>query len=114
MRFFLCLFAVFTMAVVFYSQTPPQPRAIHELLSPGQPRSDLQQIGLTSNLTPGTPIYFRTNLTSSGTIRKQSPNHTFENGEIAPALLIRWNDGSERWINRNLLTKTLVGPQAKS
>ena len=89
-------------------QNPPLPQSIADPLPRNLRETNLRRIGEEGPLQNGASVIFRTGYSSAGSVTGYHPSYLFPDGEICPALRIRWSDGRTEWVKRKRLRKAFT------
>ena len=74
-------------------------------LNPGETNPPLGLVGTNWPLPEGAALYWRTNQATYGIVLKSRDNFLTAPDQVAKAVLVKWEDGTEDWILFDLLEK---------
>lgn len=70
---------------------------------------ETQKIPEVKEITPGSLVYYpHAKNRPFGKVAEVDPKHEFADGEIAPAVLIRFKTGTETWVRLSLMKTFLI------
>jgi hypothetical protein len=114
MKAFLVLLVIAALFLRLAVEKAPAAQRIHEPLSEGTLHLALRKIGHRAPMETGAPIIFRTNYSAAGVVKGFNPSFRFDDGEIASAVLVRWNHGLIKWVKREQLCDAYTTEAATS